>query len=141
MKIAKITNGEIEWMGEHSTFFPTYPTAEQLAAGGFVYCSYRPYNRLTQKSVESAPVYENGEVFLDTIVDMTEAEVSLRKQEAMCKLRQERKALLVDCDYTQLNDYPHNDVADWAAYRQALRDFPATVADARLGYTFPLPPA
>ena len=38
-----------------------------------------------------------------------------------------RDRLLVACDWTQLPDTPADKTA-WAAYRQALRDFPATWA-------------
>lgn len=41
------------------------------------------------------------------------------------RMRARRNALLVESDWTQLNDAPVNKVA-WAEYRQALRDFPAT---------------
>lgn len=54
------------------------------------------------------------------------------------RMRLRRDALLVASDWTQVADAPV-DRAAWAAYRQALRDFPATwepgpVAD------FPNPP-
>lgn len=40
------------------------------------------------------------------------------------EIRQQRNALLAECDWTQLADAPV-DKAAWAAYRQALRDIPA----------------
>lgn len=39
-------------------------------------------------------------------------------------IRDKRKKLLTECDYTQLPDYPNKDKAEWAVYRQALRDIP-----------------
>lgn len=54
------------------------------------------------------------------------------------QVRQQRNALLVACDWTQLPDAPVDQTA-WAAYRQALRDvtdqegFPANVI-------WPVPP-
>lgn len=42
--------------------------------------------------------------------------------------RQERNALLAASDWTQVADAPV-DQAAWAAYRQALRDLPASTAD------------
>lgn len=41
------------------------------------------------------------------------------------RMRLRRDALLAACDWTQHLDAPV-DRAAWAAYRQALRDFPAT---------------
>lgn len=42
--------------------------------------------------------------------------------------RAQRNGLLRDCDWTQLGDAPLTDEqkAEWAAYRQDLRDLPAT---------------
>ena len=45
------------------------------------------------------------------------------------RLRMERNALLVSSDWTQYNDSPLDNKADWAEYRQLLRDFPATETD------------
>ena len=41
------------------------------------------------------------------------------------RMRLHRDRLLAESDWTQLPDAPVDRVA-WAAYRQALRDFPAT---------------
>lgn len=45
--------------------------------------------------------------------------------EKAIKVRADRNALLAESDYTQLADYPSQDKAAWAVYRQALRDLPA----------------
>jgi len=46
-------------------------------------------------------------------------------------LRAERNALLASSDWTQGNDSPltNENKADWASYRQELRDLPATTSD------------
>lgn len=41
------------------------------------------------------------------------------------RMRIHRDRLLAECDWTQVTDAP-TDKDAWAAYRQALRDFPAT---------------
>jgi hypothetical protein len=48
------------------------------------------------------------------------------------KLRRLRSELLNDSDRTQLADAPLTDTkkAEWAAYRQALRDLPTTYSSA-----------
>jgi hypothetical protein len=51
---------------------------------------------------------------LDTLID-----------DKITAMRRERDHRLAACDWTQLPDAPV-DKAAWAAYRQALRDFPAT---------------
>ena len=50
----------------------------------------------------------------------------------MDKMRTVRKGLLQECDITQLADAPLTDAekAEWATYRQALRDMPITNASA-----------
>ena len=48
------------------------------------------------------------------------------------KMRRVRNDLLQECDITQLADAPLTDAkkAEWATYRQALRDMPTTNASA-----------
>jgi len=49
---------------------------------------------------------------------------------AMVKLRTERNALLASSDWTQSPDSPLDDAkAEWATYRQELRDLPASTED------------
>jgi hypothetical protein len=52
-------------------------------------------------------------------------------EEKLAKLRTERDRKLSVCDFTQLSDAPFDSAgkAEWAAYRQTLRDLPETVAD------------
>lgn len=54
------------------------------------------------------------------------------------RMRLRRDALLAACDWTQHLDAPV-DRAAWAAYRQALRDFPATWEPGPIA-DFPNPP-
>lgn len=46
--------------------------------------------------------------------------------EQRTQIRKERNQKLSECDWTQLDDTPLDNVAkaEWAAYRQALRDVP-----------------
>jgi hypothetical protein len=55
------------------------------------------------------------------------------------RMRLRRDALLATSDWTQTVDAPV-DKAAWAAYRQALRDFPATWEPSAVA-DFPNPPA
>lgn len=43
-------------------------------------------------------------------------------------IRLKRNSLLVQSDHTQLPDFPEAKKAEWATYRQALRDIPQTYA-------------
>lgn len=65
----------------------------------------------------------------------------LTTQAQLAALRQRRDRMLSACDHTQIPDVPMTDVlrAQWAAYRQALRDLPELTAD--LGaIAWPSPP-
>lgn len=53
-------------------------------------------------------------------------------------MRAERDRLLKDSDWTQVADAPVNR-QEWATYRQALRDFPATWEPSEIA-VFPEPP-
>lgn len=53
-------------------------------------------------------------------------------------LRMQRNRLLVESDWTQVADAPVNQ-ADWAEYRQALRDLPANTIDPE-NPIWPIPP-
>jgi hypothetical protein len=46
-------------------------------------------------------------------------------ERAMAELREQRNRLLADSDFSQLPDAPVNK-AEWATYRQSLRDLPST---------------
>ena len=52
-------------------------------------------------------------------------------------MREERNQLLKDCDFKVLVDYPNTNKEAWVAYRQKLRDFPATWVE---GMEFPSKP-
>lgn len=54
-------------------------------------------------------------------------------------LRNQRDALLAASDWTQTADAPV-DTKAWAAYRQALRDLPATIKDPTRPIDWPTPP-
>lgn len=58
---------------------------------------------------------------------------------AMDDLRFRRNGLLSASDWTQAADAPV-DAKTWAAYRQALRDLPATIKDPTQPVDWPTPP-
>lgn len=60
----------------------------------------------------------------------------------LCLVRRDRNVRLSACDWTQLADAPISaaKAAEWRAYRQRLRDLPAT-ADAAGNVAWPSRPA
>lgn len=141
MLVAKVQNGivlEVADCRELCEWYP--PTAEQLADRNLVKVNtYREYDSLTQKLVPCTPVLEGEWVYTVAVEALTEEEVQAAKDAAIDFLRVQRNSKLASCDWTQLADSPV-DKQVWATYRQALRDFPATVADARLPIEWPEQP-
>lgn len=141
MKLARIKDGQVDWIGDASRIFGNaIPTKDDIDRNGLVECSFRAVNSLTEKSVESEPIFDGTTVWLDSVVPLSEDEVASAKAVALAQLRIARNTALSACDFTQLPDYPHDNAGDWAVYRQALRDLPQTVTDARLAVTWPIPP-
>ena len=62
---------------------------------------------------------------------ITDGEAVVRTDNTLEILRLKRDALLTESDWTQVNDSPLTDAkkAEWATYRQALRDLPAEYSD------------
>ncbi len=67
---------------------------------------------------------DNYKVDLDTLTIVA----NLKTENVTLWLRNKRKADLMSCDWTQTTDAPLSESkkAEWATYRQALRDMPAT---------------
>jgi len=87
--------------------------------------------------VRGTPSYENIEwnTNLITTTLPTKEQVLAKAQElfdgeAHKRLRTHRDLLLQECDWTQSVDSPLSDEkkAEWAIYRQALRDLPSTAS-------------
>ena len=94
------------------------------------------HNALTQKVIYTDFTVDPTQL---AVVDLTAEEVQKNKDYAMDKLRGERNARLVACDYTQLPDFAGDKTA-WATYRQTLRDLPAIEPDARIFDKWPNKP-
>jgi hypothetical protein len=130
MFIAKVENGQVGEIIDFRTFFgmTTSVTDEQLAAQKFVRVNlFRDHNRLTQKLIPCTPVLEGGWVYKVAVADLTAEEIQSAKDSAMAQIRSQRDGLLTQTDGTQAVDNPSPKKAEWATYRQALRDLPATI--------------
>ena len=77
--------------------------------------------------------------------DMTAAEIVERDASHMSHLREQRDEKLVASDWTQAPDYPaplaDAKKAEWAAYRQSLRDLPVTADVSAWPDVWPTEPA
>ena len=75
---------------------------------------------------EQGEVIIEGDVLPEIETLHTQAYVAAK---ALSDIRAKRKALLAECDWTQVLDTVLTPAKqeEWAIYRQALRDFPSTV--------------
>lgn len=95
----------------------------------------RPEIEAHQAIEEGQPVFSDGNWVQTWVVrELNEAEIQQRKD----AIRNERNALLIASDWTQLADATV-DKAAWAAYRQALRDIPQQ-AEFPYNVTYPVTP-
>ena len=101
---------DAEWLAESNV----YPVEEHL---------YFDANEYKRVGIE--PTLRDGVVYTADLVALTDEEKAQREDEKTAQLaasvREQRDRLLAACDWTQLADVTDNK-AEWATYRQALRD-------------------
>lgn len=82
-------------------------------------------------------------VVLDEVADAQRVadEAQVAQEAKVAKMRSERDILLKETDFTQLSDAPitAEKKAEFATYRQALRDLPSTILDIN-NFNFPTKP-
>ena len=129
MLIAKIQDGQVinvsdyREMFQNTSFPPSGPDAEFLEANSCLpVCIFKTYDSQTEKLASVPPYIEDGQVFTIAVEPLTPEEIEANTQSQWAKVRSQRDSLLSSCDWTQLPDVNIPDKADWAAYRQALRD-------------------
>jgi hypothetical protein len=144
MLLAEIKNGSVVSCKDSAEYrdFCSPPLQEQLDARGFMIVKTDiPYNTQTHKLEPCAPIIEGGYVRVSNVVPKTIEDIELEKVQAMQQIRSQRNQLLLESDWTQIPDAPSGKKAEWAAYRQALRDFPSTIVDPRDSVAWPSVPS
>jgi len=142
MQIAILTNpitvGDYRELFSNTSFPTSGPSDEFLTANNAKKVNaFKAHDKLTQKLVSCSP-YDDGEfVSVVQVASLSAEEIQAAKDSAMAQLRATRNSLLTACDWTQIPDCTISKKTEWATYRQALRDFPATVSDARVNVEFP----
>jgi hypothetical protein len=142
MQIAILTNpitvGDYRELFSNTSFNANGPSDEFLTANNAKKVNaFKSHDSLTQKLV-SCSAYDDGAfVSVVQVADLSAEEIQAAKDSAMAQLRATRNALLIACDWTQIADCTIPKKAEWATYRQTLRDFPSTVSDARATITWP----
>lgn len=142
MLIAKIKDNTVLEIGNYKTMFlsnvfpDSGPTPEWMEEHSCMHVNmFKPYNNLTEKLESCSPYIEGEWVYTVQVSPLTEEEITSHKASAKDSLRVQRNRLLSETDWRFRSDL--NPSAEWVTYCQALRDFPATIEDARLPYTFP----
>jgi hypothetical protein len=142
MQIAILTNpitvGDYRELFSNTSFSSSGPSDEFLAENNAKKVNaFKAHDRLTQKLV-SCSAYDDGAfVSVVQVESLSAEEIQAAKDSAMAQLRATRNALLLACDWTQIADCTIPKKAEWATYRQTLRDFPSTVSDARTTIDWP----
>lgn len=105
-----------------TSFSANGPSDEFLADMGYVKVNaFRQHNSTTEKLIPCKPVLEDGWVYTVAIEPKTKDELDADIASQAASVRAQRNKLLTESDWTQINDSPV-DKAEWAAYRQSLRD-------------------
>lgn len=133
--IAKIENNRVvKYPVNLSEEFPTtsfaYPIEQSALPEGYVFVADTPEPALlwSEKLEETEPFFSNGrwrKKFRKS--NLSEEEQSQVAEAKWFEIRMKRSALLRDSDWTQLPDVEltEEEQAQWAAYRQSLRDLTA----------------
>lgn len=146
MTYALIENGAVtKYPVNLAQEFPHISRAPGALPAGVVFVTPTSYpnHDHTQDVIEGTPELVDG-IWRQTwvLVPRSEEEIGWAIEAALEGLRIERDARLLACDWTQLGDSPLTSAqkADWAAYRQALRNLPATNSDP-FNPEWPVPPS
>jgi hypothetical protein len=80
-------------------------------------------NDYTKNITEGTPVLTDGVYYQNWIqTDASQSEIDYRLENQWFAVRQIRNELLVECDWTQLNDISQTTKDLWSTYRQQLRE-------------------
>ncbi len=107
---------------------PVQWSPEFMASEGIVtvFSTGASYDPRTQTADQVGCEYNEDATRWETawvVRDLTPEEIAAQDAQQAEIVRDERNARLAECDWTQLADAPTNH-AEWAVYRQALRDVP-----------------
>lgn len=134
MQVAIVLNGQVTAIGDYRTVFPNTsfpvsgPDATFLADQNAKKVSvFKDHNRATQKLVSCAPYVEGDWVYTVTVESKTAEDIAADNASKAAQKRAERDRALQACDWRAIRaaetGVPMS--AEWASYRQALRDLPS----------------
>lgn len=128
MLVAKVENNQVLDIADYTAMFPDTsfgsngPNASFMDENNLLPVSvWVPYDQATEKLVATTPYIQDGMVYTVKAEPLTPEELQQRTDAQAAAVRKQRDVLLYQCDWTQLPDAPV-DSAEWAVYRQQLRD-------------------
>jgi len=139
MLVAKVQNGQVIAVADHKVLFNTVvfpagrPTPEWMADNNVLPVeTHVSFDHLTHKKEGTNAYIKDGKVYTVHAVELTVEEIASQKVAAMARIRSQRDALLEACDWVVVKaaETGSSVPADWATYRAALRDLPATIENA-----------
>lgn len=106
------------------------PSDEFLAEQGYAKVNvFREHNRKTQKLVPCAPIYEAPWVYTVAVENKTAEELQEQDNAKAAEVRADRDVRLAETDWIVIKSLENGSPipAEWATYRQALRDVPEQI--------------
>jgi hypothetical protein len=135
MLIALVSGSTVTKVGDYKELFPNTsfpssgPDAEFLAQNSAMPVSlFKTHDRATQKLVVCDAYIDGLYVYTVKVESKTAEDLAAETASKSAQVRAQRDALLTACDWTQLPDVNLPKKAEWATYRQALRDITADPA-------------
>lgn len=128
-----IINGSDIRVGHYKEIFPKVsfpasgPDDSFLAANNAKKVSlFKPHNGATEKLIAASPYVEGDFIYVVSVASKSTEEIEADTNSRAANVRAQRDRLLAACDWTQLADSPllSEKKAEWATYREALRDLP-----------------
>ena len=129
MFIALVSGSTVTQVGDYKELFPNTSFPASGASDEFLVANnakkvnlFKAHDRATQKLVPCAPYVEGEWVYTVEVQSKSAEEIAADVASKSAQVRAQRDALLSACDWTQLPDVTIPKKAEWATYRQALRD-------------------
>lgn len=129
MLIALVSGSTVTKVGDYKELFPNTSFPPSGVSDEFLVANnakkvnlFKSHNRATEKLVPCDAYVEGEWVYTVEVQTKTEAEIAADNASKAAQVRANRDALLTACDWTQLPDVTIPKKAEWATYRQALRD-------------------
>ena len=136
MQIAILTNpitvGDYRELFSNTSFNANGPSDEFLAENNAKKVNaFKAHDKLTQKLVPCSAYDDDIFISVMQVTNLSAEEIQAAKDSAMAQIRSQRNQLLKECDWTQIADCTIAKKAEWATYRQTLRDLPSTITEPR----------